>query len=155
MNRLEQYVRAHKNLFEEEPADGHFERLQQRATRKRVWNTYIPIAASIAFLLTSGAIWIHFAGQSRCEDTANMKICYLDKMVTLANSIEESMIDFDQWDRQQVMSDVQSILEAVNSDFEIEIPDELSPKKVKSILSNYYQQNLESLEMIKILITQP
>ena len=155
MNRLEQYVRAHKSFFEEEPADGHFERLLQRESRKRVWRTCIPIAASIAILLTSGAIWMHFTGQNSCEDAANMKICYLDKMVTLANSIEESIIDFDQWDRQQVMSDVQSILEAVSSGFENEIPDELSPKKVKSILSNYYQQNLESLEMIKILITQP
>jgi len=156
MNSLEQYVRDRKALFEEEPASGHFERLQQKMNHKsrriNLWS--ISIAASVAVLLAVGTIWLYYIQPERgCEYAGDMKICYLDKMYVLAHCIEERIVDFDVWDQQQVMGDVQSIFEAVNSDFEIEIPDELPDNKVRAILSDYYRQNLESLEMIaKIII---
>ena len=156
MNRLEQYVHDHKALFEEEPASGHFERLQQKMGRKsrRLQPWYISIAASVAILLTTGTLWLRYTTQeSGCGHTVDMKVCYLDKMYGLAHAIEKKIVDFDPWDRQQVMGDVQSIIEAVQRGFEDEIPDELPDKKVKAILSDYYRQNLEGLEMIAKTIT--
>ena len=156
MNRLEQYVRDHKNLFDEEPATGHFERLQEKMNRKPrqiiAWRWGISIAASIALLISAGIIWLYPGKQNDltvvCENANDMKICYLDKMNAVADKIEALSQNLDQWDKQQVMTDVQNIIDAANSDFGNEIPEELPEDKAKSILSDYYRQNLEGLNMI-------
>ena len=157
MNRLEQYIRDRENLFDEEPAAGHFERLQQKINRqsRRVailrWS--ISIAASIAILLFAGIVWQHAGKQDNrtimCENTGDMKDCYLNKMNAVADRIEMLTKDLDPWDRQQVMIDVQNIIDIAGSGFENEIPEELSVKEIKSILSDYYRQNLESLETVE------
>ena len=154
MNCLEEYIRNHKNLFDEEPATGHFERLQQRINRKsgRVialrWT--VSIAASIAILFAAGILWQHSGKQTNmlvCENASDLKICYLDRMNDVASRIETLISDFDPWDWQDVMNDVQNIIE-VAGNFESEIPEELPEDKTKAILSDFYRQNLESLEMI-------
>lgn len=156
MKRLEEYIRDHKNLFDEEPAAGHFGRLQQKMTRQRGkmialrWS--ISIAASIAILLTAGLVWQNIAKQNRmliCENAADMKVCYLQRMNVVAGQIEELIRDFDPWDQQQVMNDVQNIIDAASDDFESELPEELPNDVAKVILSDYYRQHIESLEMIE------
>jgi len=161
MNRLEEYIRDNKSLFDEEPPAGHFERMQQKMSRKSGkiialrWS--ISIAASIAVLLTAGVIWQN-AGKPNdriilCENVSDMKICYLDRMYEVAGQIERLVTDFDPWDQQQVLDDVQNIIDTVSDDFESEIPEELPDDMAKAILSDYYRQNLESLEMIVELIS--
>jgi len=158
MDSLEKYIRENKSRFEEEPEADHFERMQKKmkvkssSSGKRFvairWG--MSIAASIAIIyIVSSIIFQNVAKQNViCENTINMKICYLEKMYAVAGQIEELIVDFDQWDRQLVMSDVQYIIETVNSDFENEIPEELPDDIAKVILSEYYRHNLESLEMI-------
>jgi hypothetical protein len=160
MNRLEEFINNHKNLFDEEPEAGHFERLQEKMNRetlrdaarhvstvKILWRG-LSIAASIAIVFS---VWQYASRQNVilvCENAIDMKICYLDRMEAVANQIEALISDFDQWDRQDVMNDVQNIIDAVNSDFEIEIPEELPEDIAKTIIADYYRQNLESLKMI-------
>ena len=156
MKSLEQYVRDNKSLFDEEPETGHFERFQQKMERKpgRIvslrWS--ISIAASVAILLSAtGVVWQYTEKQNGimvCEEAKDMKICYMGKMNELAFQIEELMIDFDLWDKQIIMNEVQDIIEAVNGDFESELPEELPNEMAKVILSDYYRQNLDGLEMI-------
>ena len=155
MNSLEQYVRENKSLFDEEPAAGHFERLQIKMERKSgriiALRSIISIAASIAIIMSAGIVWKYAAKRDIiviCENASDMKICYLDRMNELAGQIEELITDFDQWDRQMVMSDVQDIIEAVSGDFESELPEELPEDMTKEILSDYYRRNLEGMEMI-------
>jgi len=157
MNSLEQYISEYKSLFEEEPATGHFERFQEKMNRKSAkiitlrWG--ISIAASIAIVLS---VWQYIEKQNEmmvCENAADMKTCYLDRMDVVASQIETLIRDFDQWDKQDVMNDVQNIIDAVNGDFESEIPEELPGDMAKAILSDYYRQNLEGLEMIMKSIT--
>ena len=156
MNKLELYIKKNKTLFEEEPATGHFNRLQQKMNRKsrRIvalrWS--VSIAASVALLFLTGIVWQHTGKQNDqmfiCENAIDMKACYLDRMNAVAVDIEALSKDLDQWDRQQVMTDVQNIIDISRSDLEIEIPVELPKERAKAILSDYYRQNLESLEMI-------
>jgi len=156
MNRLEQYIRDHKSLFDEEPAPDHFERLQQKMNRKsrRItalrWS--ISIAASIAIVLLVGIGIQHIGkrdiGLIVCENAVDMKDCYLYKMNVVAGRIEKLTKDLDPWDRHQVMTDVQNIIEIAGSGFESELPEELPACEAKLILSDYYRQNLESLERI-------
>jgi len=161
MNHLEQYIRDNKKLFDEEPAPGHFERLQQKMNRKSrrtvAMRWSISVAASVAIIFSIGIIRQNIGSRevltTGCENTDNMKLCYIDKMNAVAGLIEELTQDFDQWDRQQVMIDVQNIIDTVESDFESELPEELSDHETKSILSDYYRQNLESLEMIVTELT--
>jgi len=156
MNKLEQYINDRKSRFEEEPPAGHFERMQQKINRKSrriiVLRWSISIVASIAIVFLAGILWEHAekhnAGPVMCENTKNMKDCYLRKMNTVAVQIEILSKSLDQWDRQQVMTDVQNIIDTANSGFESELPEELPAKETKSILSNYYRQNLESLETV-------
>ena len=156
MNRLEQYIRDHKNLFDEEPATGHFERLQQKMERKSKRNILlrwsVSIAASIAIVFLAGIVWQHTGKQNEsmtmCENAIDMKDCYLSRMNVVANQIQILTKDLDSWDRQQVMIDVQNIINIADNGFESEIPDELPANEAKLILSDYYQQNLESLERI-------
>jgi len=157
MNKLEQYIRNNKNRFDEEPPVGHFERLQQKMNRKssRIvalrWST--SIAASIAILFFVGIIWQHKGKQNDrvviCENTIDMKSCYLNKMNAVAGQIEILSKNLDSWDRQQVMTDVQNIIDTTGSGFESEIPEELPDHEAKLILSGYYRQNLESLKAIE------
>ncbi|MDR1171655.1 MAG: hypothetical protein LBL24_04290 [Bacteroidales bacterium] len=162
MNRLEQYIRDNKSRFDEEPAAGHFERWQQKTDRKpgRIvalrWS--VSIAASIAILLSAGIIRQYAGKQAHmmamCENAHDMKVCYLNRMNVVADRIEELTRDLDQWDQQQVMTDVHNIIDAAGSGFENEIPEELPDEKTRSILSDYYRQNLESLEMIREKVEQ-
>jgi DNA-binding FrmR family transcriptional regulator len=156
MNRLEKYISDHKNQFDEEPSTGHFERMQQKMNRKsgqisRIrWS--ISIAASIAVLLLAATMWQHKGKQDDrtvvCENSIDMKTCYINRMNTVAGQIEILSKNLDSWDRQQVMTDVQDIIDAAGSGFESEIPKELPEHEAKTILSDYYRQNLESLETI-------
>ena len=158
MDSLEKYIRENKSRFEVEPEAEHFERMQKKMKAKSSssgkrfvaiqWG--ISIAASIALIfIVSNIVFQNTTKQIiTCENAINMKICYLEKMYTVAGQIEELIVDFDQWDKQLVMSDVQYIIETVNSDFESEIPEELPVDIAKVILSEYYRHNLESLEMI-------
>jgi len=160
MRNVEQYIRENKSLFDEEPEAGHFGRLQQKMTRRHGkiialrWS--ISIAASIAIILMAGVLWQNSGKPNSillCENVSNMKICYLDRMYEVADRIEKLVVDFDQWDQQQVLNDVQNVIDAINDDFESEIPEELPDDILKAILSDYYRQNLESLEMIVESIT--
>ena len=156
MNILEKYISENKSLFGDEPAAGHFERLQQRMARESSDRRTVAIrrgmsiAASIAILFIVGNIvFQNIAKQNEiCENAVNMKICYIEKMNVVAGQIEELIVNFDQLDRQLIMNDVQYIFETINDDFESEIPKELPEYLTKEILSEYYRQNLESLEMI-------
>ena len=160
MNRLEEYIRDHKRLFDEEPAAGHFERLQQKMTRKQGrivamrWTT--SIAASIALLLTAGILWQNAGRKNEnmllCDSVIDIKMCYLDRTNVVAEQIESLVTDFDLWDRQDVMNDVQNIIDATDSYFESELPEELPDNMAKAILADYYRQNLESLELIVQLV---
>ena len=161
MNRLEQYISDHKSLFDEEPATGHFERLQQKMNRKQGrmialrWS--ISIAASVSILLSAGVLWQYTTKQNDvialCENASDIRICYLDQMNAVAGHIGELIRDFDQWDQQEVMTDVQNIIDTANSDFESEIPEELPDDMAKAILADYYRKNLEGLERIVKSIT--
>jgi len=156
MNNLEKYIRNNKSLFDGEPASGHFERLQQKMNRKsgRIialrWG--ISIAASIAIVFLISSI-LHKTEEkvdkmAACETAIDMKLCYFEKMNDVAERIEMLSKDYDPWDRQQLMTDVHNIIEIAYSGFEIEIPEELSEYQARLILSDYYRQNLEGLEMI-------
>ena len=157
MNKLEEYIRDNKNRFDEEPTSGHFERMQQkmnRPSRRTVALRWaVSIAASIAILILAGiTLQRHAARQTGriivCENTINMKSCYLKKMNAVAGQIEALSKNLDPWDQQQVMTEVQNIINTAGSGLESEIPEELPKNQAKAILSGYYRQNLESLERI-------
>ena len=156
LSKLEKFLHDNRRLFDEEPPMGHFERLKQKMTDKPTriisWRASLSIAASIAILATVGIVWLNPAKEHEtlvvCEDTGDMKFCYLERMNVVAEKIEMLVMDFDVWDRQEVMNDVQSIIETVNSDFESELPEELPEDLMNAILSDFYRQNLEGLEMI-------
>jgi len=167
MDSIEEYIRGRKRLFEEEPAAGHFERLQQKMNRgysefqqfhslkespkPTVWRWTMSIAASIAILVSAGLLWYNSMtqhGTMVCENADDMKFCYLNKMNIIAGQIEELVRDFDQWERHEIMNDVQNIIASADNDFESELPEELPDDVAKAILSEYYRQNLEGLEMI-------
>jgi len=159
MNRLEQYIRENKSRFDQEPATDHFERLQQKISRKSgkivPLRWIVSVAASIAILLAAGMLWNISEKRNSivlCENVSDMKVCYLDKMYRVADRVERLIMDFDQWDRQEVLMAVQNIIDAVNDDFESEIPEELPDNRAKAILSDHYRKYLESLEMIAVSI---
>ena len=162
MNRLEEYICDHKSLFDEEPETGHFERLHQRMEHQRRKNVVLrwtaSVAASLVLLFSVGIIrqyiGTHDSVTAVCENVIDQKACYLDRMNTVASHIDALTMDFDLWDRQQVMTDVQNIIDAADSGFENELPDELPDETAQSILADYYQRNLESLNgIVKILET--
>ena len=161
MNKIEEYIRDNKNLFDEEPASGHLERMRRKMNHKpkriAVFSLSISIAASVAIVFLAGIILQNTKRKDNmtatCENAVDMKLYYLEKMNDVANRIEVLTKDFDSLDQQQVMADVQNIIDMADSDFESELPEELPENQVKEILSDYYRQNLESLEMIESELT--
>jgi len=156
MDKFEKYVIDNKSLFEEEPQSGHFDRLQQKMNRKSglivalSWS--ISVAASIAIVLLISIMLQNNRGKddflALCENADDMKLCYMEKMNEVAGQIEILTKDFDLWERQEVLTEVHEIINTADSGFDIDIPEELPENQAKEILSDYYRQNLESLEMI-------
>ena len=153
MNSLEKFVRDNSSLFEEEPPIGHFERMGQKIKRKPAkmatlrWG--LSIAASIAILLSVGIVWKYAAKPNEttiCENTDDIKFCYLNKMNIVAVQIEALVQGFDQWSREELMNDVLEIINIANGDFESELPDDLPDEIIREILLDYYSHILESLE---------
>lgn len=157
MSDLEKYIKENKNNFEEEPAANHFQRFKQKMkhkTRKRrglQWT--FTVAASLLLIVTAGIFIRNNQNQdlliSDCESAENMKICYIEKMNAVANRIELLTKDFDEMHRQELLNDVQNLIEEASGNFDKELPEELPEDKARAILSYYYKQNLESLEMIE------
>jgi hypothetical protein len=156
MNRLEQFISDNRPAFDEQPPNGHKERLQQKINlqhRKTIafWWT-AGIAASVAILITAGLFWTMpdtTNTELLCENSANMQYCYLEKMDAVASQIEVLVKDYDPWDRREVMDNVQEIIEATQGkELENELPPELSAAEHKAILADYYQHNLSSMEGI-------
>ena len=159
MDKLDQYIKNHQQAFEEEPAAGHFERLQQKINirhRKTIsrhrWN--LAAAASLLLLLSAGVILQQRLNRpsgliALCENSEDMKQCYLSKINDVIYRIDElsKTFDMEDWEREAVMDDIHDLLQN-NNDFEKELPEELPEDVVNSILSDYYQRNLESLHTI-------
>ncbi|MDR2847595.1 MAG: hypothetical protein LBV39_00670 [Bacteroidales bacterium] len=159
MNNLEEYIRKNKSMFDEEPETGHFERLQeklyhrnrQHKTRTMLrWS--VAAAASIALVFATGIYRQHDSPISpeyaHCETSDDMKMCYLDKMNTVADEIRLLTGNLEPWDREIVMEDVENIIEATHNSLANELPEELSPEALHSILADYYRTNLQSMQNI-------
>ena len=159
MKKIDQYIKKHQQAFDEEPAAGHFERFQQKMNAQKSksisfhrWT--VIAAASLLLLLSLGvALQQRFTRQAGlitlCENSADMKQCYMAKMNDAAFQIEAltKKFDLNEWEREFVMDEVQEILQSI-SNFEEELPEELPEELTNSILSDYYQRNLESLNTI-------
>jgi hypothetical protein len=156
MNHLEEYIKQNKALFEEEPETGHYERLLEKQNRRRHTRTMlrwsIAAAASIALVFAIGVNRQPDAPIPPevvlCENTDDMKMCYLDKMNTVADQIRLLTDHLDTWDKKIVLDDMQNIIEATHNGLADELPEELLPEIRHSILSDYYRKNLESMHTI-------
>ena len=156
MKNLETYISENRHSFDEEPNTGHFKRFQQKTTRKRnltIVKWSVSIAASICLLISVGVMLYQYDSHGNmamsCENAVDIRACYLNKMMALAEKIDVLTQDFDQWDRAEVMMAVQTIIDAAaNGLLESELPDELPEERARTILSDYYQQNLQGLELI-------
>jgi hypothetical protein len=160
MNHLEEYIKQNKNQFEEEPENGHFERFLEKQNRRhhtRVmvrWS--IAIAASVALVF---AVGVHRQQDVPappeavlCENADDMKMCYIDKMNTVADEIRQLTNHLEPWDRKIVLNDMQNIIEATHNGLVNELPEELAPEARHTILSDYYRKNLESMQnMVEVL----
>ena len=166
MDNLKTYINKHRQEFDaEEPAAGHFERLQAKlATRQKPtavrrtlrYRQLYSVAASVILLLSLGTGWFLFFNRSGnssdltttiCDDPATMKYCYLDKMNDVAMYIDRLTEDTDPFVRESLQMEVASIINDTQS-FEQELPVELSPENAQAILADYYQRHLETLQDI-------
>jgi hypothetical protein len=157
MKNLETYIIENRNSFDEEPNSGHFKRLQQKTNRKRnltIVKWSVSVAASICLLVSVGVMLYQYdshnhIAMSSCENAIDMRACYLNKMMALAEKIEILTQDFDRRDRAEVMMAVRTIIDATtNSLLESELPNELPEARARIILADYYQRNLQGLELI-------
>ncbi|MDR1405601.1 MAG: hypothetical protein LBI89_00165 [Prevotellaceae bacterium] len=152
---LERFIKNNLSAFDEEPAGGHYERLQAKQTKTRrragmLFMAQMMAAACIAVAVT--VYWRHMPAVSQtpdalCENTADMKSCYFDKMNAVAAQIREIAGTLDSMDAQDVMMEVENIL-LDGDDIEQQLPEELSEEAAKAILSGYYQHHLETLQSI-------
>ena len=157
MKKLETYINENQHRFEEEPNTGHFNRFQQKTNRKRnltIVKWSVSVAASICILVSAGIMLYQYDSHGNnlamsCENARDIRACYLNKMNALAEKIETLTQDFDQWDRMEVMLAVRNIIDSTTNSFlESDLPDELPKERARIILSDYYQQNLQGLELI-------
>jgi hypothetical protein len=166
VDKLKTYIDKHRaELDAEEPAAGHFERLeaqlaaaQKPATNRQIfryWPRYA-VAASALLLLSLGIGWLLFPSRpdnphgltiTVCDDPATMKFCYLDKMQDMANYIDQLTENADPFVRESLQIEVANIIEDTQS-FEKELPAELPAERAQAILSDYYQYHLETLQDI-------
>ena len=161
MKNLETYINENRHSFDEEPNTGHFKRFQQKTARKRnltIVKWSVSIAASICLLISVGVMLYQYDSHGNnlamsCENAVDMRACYLNKMMALAEKIDILTQDFDRWDRMEVMLAVQTIIDATaNSFLESELPNELPEERARTILSDYYQRNLQGLELIAQIV---
>ncbi len=158
MDPLKTYIDKHRAAFDEEaPRAGHFERLRQRqqvpAKRRRAFRLQWAAAASVLLFLSAGLWWLSrpepVTGPVTvlCEDSGNMKACYLRQMEATAEAIDKLSEKLEPFVRDEVQTEVSDILDN-NRAFDRDLPEELSDKEAKEILSDYYRYNLEVLQRI-------
>jgi hypothetical protein len=158
MKNLERFIKNNLPAFDEEPASGHFERLQAKweHTRRRTKTltiSQLAAAACLAAVVTVIAlVYDRPAATSPeivvlCENAADMKSCYLSKMNDVAAQIQKMAETLDSIDPQEVMMEVDNLL-ATGDDIELALPDELPDDAAKAMKANYYQRHLESLQSI-------
>ncbi|MDR3351046.1 MAG: hypothetical protein LBN98_05335 [Prevotellaceae bacterium] len=161
---LEKFIKNHLPAFGEEPAGGHYERLQAKWSKARRHAKIMAVSRMAAAACVAAAITVTVflytpppaAPQETaalCEKAADMKSCYFGKMHDVAEQIREIAATLDNIDRQEVMMEVDFLLAAGN-DMELELPDELPDDAVAAVLSGYYQRHLESLQTIAEMLTE-
>jgi hypothetical protein len=162
--QLERFIKDNFPAFDEEPASGHYERLQakQGKVRRRAKIFFISQMAAAACVVAVFTVTFFLNGHAPdtpqetvvlCENAADMKSCYLSKMNDVAEQIRKIAATLDNIDPQEVMIEVDNLL-ATGDDIEQELPEELSDDAAKAVLVNYYQQYLESLQTIAQLLTE-
>ncbi len=159
MDKLKTYISSHREAFDNEtPREGHFERFEAKFSRKEGLRVHYWqwAAAAVVVLSLSAGLWLWQQpavptdnGQVTvlCENSADMKSCYLGRMYETAGIIEELSEKLDPYTRGDVQMEVAGIIGA-NQFFEQELPEELPEKESRKILSAYYKQNLATLQQI-------
>jgi hypothetical protein len=157
MDPLKQYIEGNRHLFDdEEPAPGHFERFEQKMNARPVkrasmspWHL-AAAAASIAAIFTVSIMLMYLSSNDPitvCTKSGDMKYCFQTKMNEVVMEIYALSNDLNPFVKNDVQFEVQSIIDA-NSSFDQELPEGLSKKQARIILSEYYAQNLEILQGI-------
>jgi len=169
MDKLKTYINSHRAAFdEEEPAQGHFERLEAKlaAAQKppisrrivKYWPLYAA-AASVVILISLGINQFLSKGltdapiEVLCNDPSTMKLCYLKRMQDTAMLIDQLSANAAPFMRQNLQMEVADIIKD-NQRFDTELPAELSPERAQAILAGYYEHHLETLQdIVQILLT--
>ena len=161
MENLDKYIHDNLAAFDEEPTNDHYQRFQnkQQKTQRRktvFLTTQIAIAASLLLFITIGL----FPTREQvdkitivCEESDDMKACYLSQMYDIAAHIETLTKDMDSWSKEIVDSEIFFIINAAK-DAETYIPEELPAEESKQILAACYQQKVEGLQGIVELVNE-
>jgi len=161
MENLDKYIHDNLAAFDEEPTNDHYQRFQnkQQKTQRRktvFLTTQIAIAASLLLFITIGLFPTHEQVDKItivCEESDDMKACYLSQMYDIASHLETITEGMDVWNRQIVDNEVNSIINSID-DIEFYIPEELPTEDRKQILAGYYRQNIETLQNIVELVAE-
>ena len=160
MENLENYINNNLEAFDEEPTNDHYQRFQNKRQktqrRKTVFlTTQIAIAASLLLFITLNILppQEHPNELIICEQSDDMKACYLSQMHDIASHLETITEGMDVWNRQIVDNEVNSIINSID-DIEFYIPEELPVEESKQILAACYQQKVEGLQGIVELVNE-
>lgn len=163
MDRLKTYIDHHREAFDDEmPRAGHVERFEkklERSTPHRVaFRLVWAAAAAIVIFLSAGLwLWQPFGSSSGpvtviCENTDDMKSCYLSQMYETAEVIDRLSAQLDTFTRGDMQMEVADIIQTSRR-FDRELPESLPEQETKEILSDYYKHNLAALQQIAQALT--
>ncbi len=146
MDSLKQYIKTHQEAFEqEEPNAGHYERFREKQHRKKVVGWWSIAAAITGIIIATVFVTSTFLRTpTKCENSTDMKACYIGRMHEVAANIDALSQNLDLVTRSDLQTEVLYIIEE-NETFDEELPKELTAKQTKKILAAYYNNNLNSL----------
>jgi hypothetical protein len=164
MNKIEEQIRKHRELFDDEhPREGHEERFLQklysRGERKIPLRHILQIAASIAILVTSGIILVRVSKSgdkvARQEIPASMMeadIYYTSQMDARYDQIRD--FDFNSDEEKTVLLDELKDLDDYQQKLMSDLQANPDDDRVINALIRHYQLKLEVLDQIILQLNQ-
>ncbi|HOO42487.1 MAG TPA: hypothetical protein P5167_00370 [Bacteroidales bacterium] len=160
MDKLKSFIQENRELFDSDPLpEGHelrfMQKLESRRSRKHNYLIYISVAALLLLVVTIG---VRFLKEDPVSSLfyvdpcgSESYTCYYDQMQKLSEQIEYNTRELPDYQRQEILMNMESIMPGSPDEFSEMLPKDISSSEAVRLNKEYYQQLYEGMKQLASL----
>jgi len=160
MDKLKSFIQENRELFDSDPLpEGHelryMQKLENRRSRKHNYLIYISVAALLLLVVTIG---VRFLKEDPVSSLfyvdpcgGESYTCYYDQMQKLSEQIEYNTRELPDYQRQEILMNMESIMPRSADEFSQMLPEDISSREAERLNKEYYQQLYEGMKQLASL----